>query len=76
LLRNLLVNVQGTLTLDDFGSAYAVDSRRRVALGIRYLMNRTLSADVLVDWRQQKASSSFLRAYDGASVRVGLTAQR
>jgi hypothetical protein len=76
LLRNVLVNVQGTLTLDDFGGAYSIDSRRKVSLGVRYLMNRTLSADFLVDWRKQKASSSFLRAYDGASVRVGLTAQR
>lgn len=76
LLRNLLVNVQGTLTLDDFGAGYAVDARRNFAIDLRYLMNRTMSADLLLDWSQQKAHSSLLRANKGGSVRVGLTAQR
>lgn len=76
LLRNLLVNVQGTITLDDFGKAFSVDTRRNASISLKYLMNRNLSADLQIEWRQQRANSSFLRAYDGAVVRVGLTAQR
>jgi hypothetical protein len=76
LLRNLLVNVQGTITLDDFGKAFSVDTRRNASISLKYLMSRSLSADLQLEWREQRANSSFLRAYNGAAVRVGLTAQR
>ncbi len=76
LLRNLLVNLQGTVTLDDFGRLYPTDTRHNASVSFKYLMNRGLSADLSVEWRQQRASSSFLRPYEGAAVRIGLTAQR
>jgi hypothetical protein len=76
LLRNLIVHAEGTVTLDDFGKLIPVDRRFDLSIGGRYLMNRTLSADLVVEWQRQQARSSFLRSYDGTAVRIGLTAQR
>jgi hypothetical protein len=76
LLRNLLLNAQGTFTLDDFGARYRVDQRLNATFGARYLMSRTLSTNLSVAWSHQNARSNFLRPYQGLSVRVGLTAQR
>lgn len=76
LLRNLLLNGEGIVTLDDFGADRRVDRRLNIDFGARFLMRRTLSADLSVGWRRQYAFSNFLRPYQGMSVRVGLTAQR
>lgn len=75
LLRNLLVNAQGTVTRDDFGAGYSVDTRYNAGLGVRYLINHTFSTNLAVEWRKQRANSSFLRAYEGTAVRFGVTAQ-
>lgn len=76
LLRNILINAQGALTLDRFGAGVPVDRRTNASLGVRYLIDRTFSADLTLEMRKQKARSSFIRPYDGAAVRLGLTAQR
>ena len=76
LLRNLLVNLTFAVTDYDFGKTNRTDTLYNGSLSFHYLASRSLTADLVVEARGQKARSPFNRSYHGQAVRLGVTAQR